>query len=350
MNDKGTCEKHGEFILSEGCLGCLAERRARGIKPENDELEDGLNAEGLTLVTEPFIVKVQYYSGTTGELSLREYTYYSADQLKVGDIVTVPVRDTTGKAKVSAVGVAESEIASFKDKVKTIPAAGAEVIVFTDEAETAGTVIVKVNPGIAPSFAKHLEVAKRLVEIASSRQIVTEADAKSVNDDLNVMAELRKAVDLERKTFTTPLNDHLTAINGAYKLITGPLTEAVQIYRRLLTAYKVEQQRKATEAEKINRDAIELARRQAEASGTGEFTVETKPVPVPFAPKLTRTDQGKSGLVDQWKYEVVDIDALPREYMIPDDAMLSSIAKQQHDKRPVKGIRFYNEPGLRVTR
>ena len=49
MTDKGTC-KHGEFNLEEGCPQCLAERRAAGIRPEEDEMEDGLNAEGRTLV------------------------------------------------------------------------------------------------------------------------------------------------------------------------------------------------------------------------------------------------------------------------------------------------------------
>lgn len=49
MQEKGHC-KHGEFILRDGCPQCLAERRAAGIKPEQDEMESGLNAEGLTLV------------------------------------------------------------------------------------------------------------------------------------------------------------------------------------------------------------------------------------------------------------------------------------------------------------
>ncbi len=211
------------------------------------------------------------------------------------------------------------------------------------------TAIINVDPGATPSFAKHLEAARRVLEIAKSCEIRTEADAKSVNDDLNVMAELEKATDAERKTFTVPLNGYLSSINGEYKLITDPLTEAKQIYRRLLTAYKVEQQRKAAAAEKLNQEAIDLARRQAEANN-GEFTVETKPVPVPFAPKLTRTDQGSSGLVDAWKYEVVDLDKIPREFMIPDHDMLSSIATKQHNKRPVQGVRFYNEPTLRSYR
>lgn len=222
-----------------------------------------------------------------------------------------------------------------------------EVRTEPEQEGTEGTAIVRVDPGIAPSFAKHLDSAKRIVEIAAARKILNEGDAKAANDDLNVMGELRKAVDKERKSFTIPLNDHLTAINGAYKLITGPLAEADQITRRLLTAYKVEQQRKAAEAEKLNQDAIELAR-QAEAHN-GEFTAEITPVPVPFAPKLTRTDQGKSGLVDNWGWEVNDFSLLPDEYKMPDEVLLTAVAKKYHDGKKVPGVKFINKPTLRVT-
>jgi len=394
---KGHC-KHGEFDLKTGCAQCIAEKRAEA--EVNSPANIAKRVAEAQATKKPFIeqeipteynlpiVKVQYYSETSGELSSRQYTYYSADQLVVGDIVTVPVRDTTGKARVSAVGVSESEIASFRDKVKTIPSGSIVPVVKPENEEmeeglnaegltlrnvgepveiteslleesaaepkpevvvSKGTAIVKVDPGAAPSFARHLESAKRMVEIAAAREIVTEVDAKAANDDLTVMGELRKAVDAERKTFTVPLNEYLGAINGAYKLITAPLLEAEQITRKALTAYKVEQKRKADETAKLNQDAIDLARRQAEANN-GEFTVEIKPIPVLFAPKLTRTDQGTSGLVDNWKYRIVDLEKLPREYMIPDDAMLKSIAKSSHDKKQVAGVEFYNLPTLRVSR
>ncbi len=384
---KGTC-KHGEFDLREGCPLCIEEERT-----------------GVSVAVQTNIVKVQYEDMGGSGFHSREYSYYSEDRLKVGDIVRVLLGGRIARGTVTAIDVPESEVEAFKDKMKTIPADSvippeAEVnspenigkrireamptmeqvaenfAAVTEElrgpsvVETTGdgtgvkvittadpgyrdvepiTAVVLVDPGSTPSFARHLEAARRVLEIAKSCEIRTEADAKAVNDDLNVMAELEKATDAERKTFTVPLNGYLSSINGEYKLITDPLTEAKQIYRKLLTAWKVEQQRKAAAAEKLNRDAIELARRQAEAN-QGEFTVEVKPVPVPFAPKLTRTDQGKSGLVDNWKYEITDVDEIPRPYMIADHALLSSTAKIHHDKKVVKGVRFYNEPGLRVTK
>ena len=68
------------------------------------------------------LVKVRYFNEHSGLLGSREYTYYSEEPLKVGDIATVPARDTTSKAKVVSIYVLESEIAGFKDKIKTIPA------------------------------------------------------------------------------------------------------------------------------------------------------------------------------------------------------------------------------------
>ena len=126
---------HGEFDIIDGCPQCMADRMAEegntkegiaeAIKAAQDVLAGDTSAvERLhKAVNLPScIVKVQYYSETTGFESIREDTYYSVETLKVGDIVMVPVRDTTGKAKVSAIDVPESEIADYKDKVKTIPA------------------------------------------------------------------------------------------------------------------------------------------------------------------------------------------------------------------------------------
>ena len=100
MKGKGTC-KHGTFDLAEGCHQCIEESMGKPKPPAQ-------------------LVKVQYFSESTGEISDRQYTYFTEAPLKVGDIVTVPIRNTTGKAMVSAVDVDESEIAAFKDKVKTI--------------------------------------------------------------------------------------------------------------------------------------------------------------------------------------------------------------------------------------
>lgn len=116
MAEKGHC-KHGEFDLRTGCPQCIAERMAEeGNTPESIAEE----VEAVQPKPEQLLVKVQY--GKDEGFSSREYTYYTEEPLKVGDVVTVPIRDTTSIARVSHIDVPELEIASFKDKVKIIPA------------------------------------------------------------------------------------------------------------------------------------------------------------------------------------------------------------------------------------
>lgn len=448
---KGSCE-HGEYFLSEGCPRCRA--KWAGAEFVEGDIGEKLNEESVP------IVKVRYFSETTGELSSREYTYYSVDRLKVGDVVMVPVRDTTGKAQVTAVDVPEAEIEAFKDKVKMIPAGSwyhyglkVEQVMFDelsgepaipeakpgDEwraikplgpltgdgpygvqeelraeierdinrsdgtvsaesriddkvvelAEMEGsafavapqdvkkdesfvvtigsdlswkdareevaikpqefpTAVVRIDPGNDSKVMQLLQEVMRIEEWADKLVVASEGDAKKATDDLSIMSKLKKAVDEKRREYVDPLNAHVKAVNDSFKLLTGPLDVADKTARGKVIAYKTEQERRRREAEEINRQAEELARRQAEIN-QGEFTVDVTPVAVPDVVKTTRTEVGSAGLVENWQYEIVDMDLLPREYMMPDSVMLNAIAKKYHDKKPIAGVRFINRPTLRVN-
>jgi len=392
MVEKIKCPKHSrEFEVNKGCPDCLAELW----EPTSN------------------IVKVRYFSETTQELSDREYTYFSDDPLKVGYVVSVPVRDTTTKAKVTAVNVPESEIEAFKDKVKTIPsgpimpepakipqdaippteaelteavANGASGMIqpeidtkinlcdncvnysdfpncmsddiqfgdgvgldnviacINSEVKTTETALaLALPPGADIEVMSYFAEAKKMLLYAEARVIATVEDVKMATDDLSIIAKTKKAMEAKKREYLDPLRAQVDAINETYKTLMAPIIEADKTTRDKMTAFKLEEERKAREAEELNRQALEVAQKQA-AMKNGEFTVDITPVDVPIAPRLTRTDQGTSGLVSNWKYEVIDITLLPREYMIPNDAMLKTIAKQQHDKNPVLGVRFYNEP------
>ena len=363
------------------------------------------------------IVKVRYFSESTGEMSAKEYTYFSEDRLEVGDIVLVPVRDATGKARVSAVGVPESEITAFRDKVKTILAGsvmkeripqakpgdewrdikplgpftntpdgegifhdvpspgpygveawrtdplfdgvpfGEGVVATSSEVPMEavvgvdpilGTAVVKIAPGKDVSVQSLLAEIMKVKEWADKLVVATQDDAKMATNDLSIMGKLKKAVEEKRKEYVGPLNAHVDAINGAFKLLTGPLGSADKTARDKVTAFMVEQQRRQREAEEINRQKEELARKEA-ALNHGEITVDTTPVEVPHTARLNRGEIGTSGLSANWTYEIIDPDALPREYMMPDDAMLKAVAKKHHDSKKVAGVRFYNSPTLRVS-
>ena len=205
-----------------------------------------------------------------------------------------------------------------------------------------------IPPGADTEVMSYHQEALKLQEYAVARLIGSVEDLAVATDDLITISNLKKTMEAKRVELVKPKQDEVKTIQDTYKTLMAPVFEADRITRQKMTTFQLEQDRKAREAEQVNREAQELARKQAALSGTGEITVDTTPVEVPSAPKVTRTDVGTSGLVANWKYRVVDIEKLPREYMVPDDAMLKSIAKQHHDKKPVPGVEFYNEPGMAV--
>jgi len=319
------------------------------------------------------VVKVRYDLGEGGP-SYQEYTYLSEDTLTVGDRVWVPVRDKNCPATVSAVDVPEAEYKAIKD-IKTIPA-GSKIVkpalTREDAAREAGTLvtrpfanteapeadphdlkslldagaasIVRTCPENDPRVLELYEEGKRLLALAEERLIFDRVEQGRAADDMAVIRNLRRALEDRRKEYVAPLRAHLDAFNKAFKEFVGPLELADSILTQKMKNYNAAVEEHRRKAEETNRKAMEVAREQAEQSGTGEFSVDITPVEAPASARVVRTGLTTGSMRDNWKAEVVKPDDVPREYMMVDMAMLNAIAKNHHDKKPVPGVRFYNDP------
>ncbi len=320
------------------------------------------------------IVKVRYFIHDD-TLSTREYTYYSADKLNVGDIVTVPVRDSTGKAQVTSINVPESEIEAFKDKVKTIPAgsvvkpekvnslaeaaraAGAKVTeakitykLFTDaevhcaEAEANSALMLRLGEDI--EVHGYFTEASKMLEYAERRVIKTLDDAKLATDDLSLISELKKSMEAKRKEKLAPHEAQVKAIRDTYTYLMTPVLEAERITKSKQIAFIQEQERIRHEQEEINRMQELAAQKQKEL--TGEI-IEVAKVEVVEAPKRIRTDLGSTGQRDNWKWKVTDINLIPREYLMINAGMLTPVVKASKGRLTIPGIEIYNEKILVVN-
>ncbi len=372
MAEIGHC-KHGEFNLLDGCEKCIAEREVADLARKVKEK-----------LANPSIVKVKYYSDTTGELSAREYTYYSADPLKVGDIVIVPVRDTTGKAKVSAIDVPKAEIVAFEDKLKIIPAGSViidkphtteelsrveiEAIAKDieerrayaesndnapylpdpdeDKSVTTYTVAVRVKPETDEQVQSWYNEALGLQKYAEARVIKTVEDLKPANDDLVTIRRLKKLLEEKRKEYVKPLQDHVKSINDSFKTFMEPIEVADKVTSQKILAFTAEQGRIRKEQEEINQLRIEAAQKDA-ALHNGEISEPVNLVEViPEVPTTIKTEVGSTGQRDNWKWEVQDINLVPREYLMINVGMLTPVVKASKGKIVIPGIKIYNEPIL----
>lgn len=326
------------------------------------------------------LVKVKYVidSQEVGGLSTSAYTYFSEADLKVGDEVTVPVRNRTSKAVVCEVDVDESEIVAFKDKVKVIPAeakASEKTIeemereadesldatekVWESEAEAelaeqeakavaieTAIATIRVKPQQDPAVVALSEQAERLLNIAKNRVITRDTDLTPATEDLSVIAKVKKTLSEIKANYVKPIKSHLDDVNAAFNMILKPLEEADSVTRTMMLSYRRAVEERANQAAELNRQAEELARKQAEFSGTGEFTVDTTPVDAPVPVAKVRTDIGSAGVMKVVKWELVDFAAVPDKFKVLDSAAITKLVKAGGS---IPGIRVYQEETLRVN-
>jgi len=286
----GKCP-HGEFDLRKGCPLCIADREER---------------EGNT------------------EASIAE-AVKAAQKVPVKIKVTIPEEAT------------EEEVVKVVEEVTNLVNVLEEI-----RQETA----VALRPGEDIEAHGYFEESLRILEYAKGRVITTLEQAQSATDDLAVISRLTKAMTDKRKALLAPLEAKKVEIRDTYDYLMLPIQEANKVTRSKMLGYDMEQRRIQLEQEEINRKRLEAA--EAEMRLKGEITESVNLVEVTEAPERVRTDMGLSTTTDRWKYRVDNPDLLPREYMMPDDAMLSSIAKKHHDKKPVPGVTFYNDPFITV--
>ncbi len=216
----------------------------------------------------------------------------------------------------------------------------------TDNVKT--TSLALVNPNTDVAFIAIGEQVMGLVRYAESRTIANLADMMATTDDLSLIAKLKKALEDKRKEYVQPFNEHVKEVNGIFKLIGDPLERADNLNKSKVLAYRAEIERKRREAEAIEAEKLALAKREAELSGTGAFTVDLSPVDKPAPPPdRVHTEMGtlsKSGI---WKWEQIDWDLVPKEYKMLNEVLIGKVVRS--GMRTIPGLRIYQEETLRIS-
>ncbi len=209
--------------------------------------------------------------------------------------------------------------------------------------------LVLIKPDTDNQLMAFYTEALDLKRCAEARVILTNDDLKPANDDLAIIARIKKAMEEKRREYLRPFQDHVKETNEAYKTFMEPIEQADRIIRDKVLAFRAEQERKRREAEAIEAEKLALARREAELKG-GEITVDLTPVAKPdIVPDRTRTELGSSGQRDNWKWELIDIQAVPFDYLMVNGALLTKIVKASQGRIQITGIRIFNEPIIVVN-
>ena len=181
--------------------------------------------------------------------------------------------------------------------------------------------------------------AIKLQQYAESRVIKTLDDAKTANDDLTIIARLKKAMETRRKEELKPIDDARKSIQDNYNKWMAPVLAADIITRDKMKAFNVEQERIRYEQEEINRKRMEAA--EAEMKLKGEISEPVNLVEVAPEIKKVITELGTTNTMKVRKWEVIDFAAVPDDLKVIDAGKVTKLVKAGIGS--IAGIRIYEE-------
>lgn len=203
-----------------------------------------------------------------------------------------------------------------------------------------------ITTGTDIQIISYFNEALKLQQYAETRIIKTLEDAKIANDDLTIIARLKKAMEARRKEELRPIDEARKSIQDNYNKWMAPVLAADTVTRSKMSTFNAEQERVRHEQEEINRKRMEAA--EAEMRLKGELSEPVNLVEVLSEIKRVVTDQGTTGQRDNWTYEITDFALLPDEYKLPNTSALNAFAKSTKGTRQVPGLRIFNNPVIVV--
>jgi len=153
---------------------------------------------------------------------------------------------------------------------------------------------------------------------------------------------LKKDIDNKRKSIVDPMNKAKQEVQDLFKPMLAKVDEAIMSISVVITEYAQEQARKqkAIEDQKAKELAeLEAKQKEADPADIAEsIALDIRKEAIEST--VTETVKIK-GITTLYSAEVVDINEIPREYMIPDMVKLNNLAKvMKDDFNRIKGVKL----------
>jgi len=283
---KGHC-KHGEFDLQTGCPDCIQEERERREAIPAREPEQLTPEEELEQA--PFLKQV------------------------------------------------EEDIGAVEPAAETALATSEQ------------TVIVKIAPDKDEGYIKLLAETMSLFKYSTKLVIKGADDKKAATNDLIIMGDLGKQIEVIKKEWLGPIDEHRKTVFDILRQLTDPLAQAVRQTKAAMIEYDQEQERIRLELEEIARKEQELEEAKARAENRAPVEVQTVAIPEQGTGR-TRSELGLASTVTTYKANVVDFKLLSDDYKMPDMAKLNRVVNAAKGKIEIPGVKIETEYNLRTNR
>ena len=242
--------------------------------------------------------------------------------------------------------MSETRIVLADDKESELSKQGAAIIV---EAATYAMVRDDPHRDAAMGFGQRV---KRMRDMVSDLY----------DNPIDLAHKTHKSLCGRRKALDGPLEEAETAVKrgiGTYEANKRAATEAKRLAeeaeaRRKADELEAVRQREIAQSRKVAEDrrladaaALEAAgkKREADAVLAAPIFVPAPPPVPPVAYQQTPAYKAPEGMSTRvnWKARIVNVDLIPREWMIPNESAIGAHVRSRHEAHGIPGVEAYTE-------
>lgn len=193
----------------------------------------------------------------------------------------------------------------------------------------------------------------QFVALAQTYSVTTAVQFTAAGEQLKEIKAAAKRLDTLRKTMTQPLDAAKKAIMDFFRAPEEKLARAESGIKRAMLAYTAELDRKRREDQaradaeaRKQQEKLQQQAARAQASGKVEKAAELEErAATVVAPVINREPPKVSGLSfrDAWCFEIVDEKAIPREFLMVDEAKIRRFVANMKGDTQIAGVRVYSE-------
>lgn len=229
--------------------------------------------------------------------------------------------------------------------------------------------------GMAETVSKEVSAANNTYALAQSYVIDSPEMAEGAAEELGYINGAIKRLDEERLSLTRPLDESKKRIMAMFEAPKKRLQDAKSLLQKSLGDYtaaerkRIEEERKKAEehqramAEQLRKEAEEKARIAAEAMAAAEAECKTEDLEAAEALEqeaqavaaaansvenmaaMPATPEHKLEGVssrENWDFEIIDENLIPREYLIPDLKKIRGVVKALKSGAKISGVKVFS--------
>jgi len=189
-----------------------------------------------------------------------------------------------------------------------------------------------------------LESAQVLVQDSSEYLQIIEGMAIESDPDYDLASQVLREIKTKAKetkaqkdSATKPLKQVAKTIDGWFKPALDSMKEAERLIKVAMNTYLLLKEKARVEAMK-KAQALAMSEKPAALAAARELIVNSR---------AEATSEGISQ-IEVWGFEITDVNALPREYLMPNEAAIKAMVKLQKQDTQIAGVKVVKSFQIRA--